>query len=569
MTETRRTILTGLLIGLLTLCIPFYLQFIGLAPDIDVDNTDMIEENFIPTASPVVSINKVNLQRSTANPTLDFNTSSPLSFIVQSGSYEAKISNHSGGSIVNFRMTDSKEDGYKYLGGYNDFGEYEKGINLDLALPLDEHCSPCLNYNETVFLDHPFQVISPQGLYANETISLDIGDSLVVVMETTIDSQTITKTTTFYGNSYLIKHDYNVGSLSDRFFVLWGSGMRTTEKNLFEELTYSQAYIAQSKEINDISLSPSDVKDVEENQYFSGKTDWVAIRNKYFINSLISDEAIGGKLSARSFQLNANDLIPIYSTGLEFNNPNVTVTQFFGPLDVDIIKTSGTYLDRIMNFGWLPIQPFSRSVLWLLKKLHLLGLNYGIILILFAFIIRLITGPLTKKSHQSTQKMQTIQPQLKKIQEKYKNDSQKLNREMMNLYKDKGVNPVGGCLPMIVQMPLLFSLFIVFRSTIEFRGAPFFGWISNLSQPDTIFNLPFNIPIYGDQIAFLPIILGISMFLTQRLSMATMDKSQKPMMYMMSAFFFLLFNSFPSGLNLYYTVYNFLSYQQQKSIKGK
>ena len=201
--------------------------------------------------------------------------------------------------------------------------------------------------------------------------------------------------------------------------------------------------------------------------------------------------------------------------------------------------------------------------------MHLLGLNYGIILILFAFIIRLITGPLTKKSHQSTQKMQTIQPQLKKIQEKYKNDSQRLNREMMNLYKEKGVNPVGGCLPMIIQMPLLFSLFIVFRSTIEFRGAPFFGWISNLSQPDTIFNLPFNIPIYGDQVAFLPIVLGISMFMTQRLSMATMDKSQRPMMYMMSAFFFLLFNSFPSGLNLYYTIYNFLSYQQQKSIKGK
>ena len=569
MTETRRTILTGLLIGLLTLCIPFYLQFIGLAPEIEVDGADITENNFISTAPSIESLNNTNLQRNTTRPVLDYNTSSSLHFIVRSGSYEARVSNSSGGSIVNFKMTDSKKDSYKYLGGYNDSGEYEEGVNLDLALPLDQYCSPCINYNDTILLDHPFQIISPRGLYANETINLGIGDSLVVVMETVVDNQPIRKTTTFYGDSYLIKHDYSLGSLSDRFFVLWDSGMRTTEKNLFEELTYSQAYIAQSKEINDIFLSPSGVQDVEETQYFSGKTDWVAIRNKYFINSLISSEAVGGKLSARSFQLNAKDLIPIYSTGLEFNSPNVTVSQFFGPLDIDIIETSGTYLDRIMNFGWLPMQPFSRSVLWLLKKLHLLGLNYGIILILFAFIIRLITGPLTKKSHQSTQKMQTIQPQLKKIQEKYKNDSQRLNREMMNLYKDKGVNPVGGCLPMIIQMPLLFSLFIVFRSTIEFRGAPFFGWISNLSQPDTIFNLPFNIPIYGDQVAFLPIVLGISMFMTQRLSMATMDKSQRPMMYMMSAFFFLLFNSFPSGLNLYYTIYNFLSYQQQKSIKGK
>ena len=120
---------------------------------------------------------------------------------------------------------------------------------------------------------------------------------------------------------------------------------------------------------------------------------------------------------------------------------------------------------------------------------------------------------------------------------------------------------------MLIQMPLLFSLFIVFRSTIEFRGAPFMLWISNLSQPDTLFYLPFNVPIYGNQVAFLPILLGISMFLSQRLSMATMEKSQKPMMYMMSAFFFLLFNSFPSGLNLYYAVYNILNYFQQKGLK--
>jgi YidC/Oxa1 family membrane protein insertase len=123
---------------------------------------------------------------------------------------------------------------------------------------------------------------------------------------------------------------------------------------------------------------------------------------------------------------------------------------------------------------------------------------------------------------------------------------------------------------MLLQMPLLFSLFLVFRSTIEFRGAPFFGWIKDLSLPDTIFNLPFTIPVYGDQVAFLPLLLGISMFLTQKMSMANMQGSanqQKYMMYFMSAFFFLIFNSFPSGLNLYYLIYNILNYLQQKSLK--
>ena len=139
----------------------------------------------------------------------------------------------------------------------------------------------------------------------------------------------------------------------------------------------------------------------------------------------------------------------------------------------------------------------------------------------------------------------------------------------MKLYTESGVNPLGGCLPMLIQMPLLFSLFIVFRSTIEFRGAPFMLWINNLSQPDAVYDLGFSIPIYGQYVAILPIFLGVSMFLSQKLSMQTMDPKQKPMMYVMSGFFFLLFNSFPSGLNLYYMVYNLLNYQQQLSMRKK
>ena len=142
-----------------------------------------------------------------------------------------------------------------------------------------------------------------------------------------------------------------------------------------------------------------------------------------------------------------------------------------------------------------------------------------------------------------------------------------MNQEIMALYKEKGVNPLGGCLPMLLQMPLLFSLFVVFKSTIEFRGAEFIFWISDLSQPDIIFNLPFTLPLYGGHVAILPVLMGVSIFLTQRMSMATMDPAQKPMMYIMNVFFVLLFNQFPSGLNLYYTTYNILNYFQQRSIR--
>ena len=565
MNDTKRTIAAGLLIGLLTLFIPFYLRLIGIAP----------EEDFSVSSSPPIeplvreAPGDENLGSTQERPIVSLldNSVSSIDFSIITDKYLASMSSLSGGSFLSFEINSLQKDGYRYKGGYNESGEYDPSADVNLMLSSPGPCSPCLSSENTLF-DKPFELLSP-SISSGQIFNLYDSDSLVVKMRFFHNGYNIYKTTTFYADSYIIKHDFIVDESPGSLFVLWNDGILPTEKNLYEELTYSSAYIGQSKEISDITLNASSLEDHISKESFVGKTDWVAIRNKYFINSFISSQATGGSLEGRSVNLSADTFIPAYAVGLKFDSSSFSLNQFFGPLDVDIITSSNTYLDRVMNFGWLPIQPFSRSVLWILKKLHLLGLNYGVILILFAFLIRIITGPLTKKSYQSTLKMQKIQPQMKKIQEKYKNDSQRLNREMMNLYKTSGVNPLGGCFPMLVQMPLLFSLFIVFRSTIEFRGAPFFGWINNLSQPDTIFNLPFNVPIYGDQVAFLPIVLGVSMFLTQRLSMATMDKSQKPMMYMMSAFFFLLFNSFPSGLNLYYTIYNFLNYFQQKSLKGK
>ena len=219
-----------------------------------------------------------------------------------------------------------------------------------------------------------------------------------------------------------------------------------------------------------------------------------------------------------------------------------------------------------MNFGWLIIKPFSRFVLWFIKLIHSsLGLNYGFVLILVALIMRIVMGPLTRKSAESSAKMQVVAPLQKKLQEKHKGNPQQLQQEMGKLWKEHGVNPLSGCLPLLVQWPVLMSFFIVFRSTIEFRGHPFVFWIKDLSQPDYIFSLPFSVPFYGDAVAVLPIIMGISMFLTMGVTMQ--DNSQKTMMYFMNAFFILIFNSFPSGLTLYYTIFNLLSYQQQLSIK--
>ena len=185
-------------------------------------------------------------------------------------------------------------------------------------------------------------------------------------------------------------------------------------------------------------------------------------------------------------------------------------------------------------------------------------------MIIFSLLVKILVYPLTKKSYESTQKMQAIQPEISALKEKYKNDQQKFSQAQISLFKERGVNPLGGCFPILLQMPLLFALFQVFRSTIELRGAPFVLWIKDLSAPDAIINLPFHIPIYGGHIAVLPILMGVTMFIQQKMMPTQASGQQKFMSYFMTGFFTLLFNNFPSGLNLYYTLFNALTIVQQK-----
>ena len=568
MNDLKKTFLAGFFVLLILLLTPYYLQLIGYQEtSTEGSDIEIEEETLVAAGSQVPIVPLVATPIETGSAPIEGGV-----LQIESALYRASISTLGGGSFQKYTLA---QDGTnKYLGGYTEEGLYQDSINVSLILNQKTKCAPCVGviYNgvsET--LQKPFNVQGGVGLNVDRVSFINEDDSLILKTEY-IDSRfIIDKTTTFFGNSFDTKHVVSAQDLKgglEQIYLVWDKGLRNTEKNLYDDVqTYSAAYISHNKEIEDLWFAPSSINDQTEPVAFSGAIDWAAIRTKYFIAALVPVSAGSAVIDGDAYMLNEATVVPSYSASIFTTKKTLESKLYIGPLDIDHVGTLNTSLDRIMNFGWFIIQPFSRGVLWLLKTMHSFGLNYGIILVLFAFLIRIITGPLMKKSFESSQNMQTVQPKLKKLQEKYKNNSQKLNQEMVKLYKEEGVNPLGGCLPMLMQMPLLFSLFLVFRSTIEFRGAPFFGWISNLAQPDTIFYLPIHIPIYGDQVAFLPILLGISMFLTQKMSMASMDSQQKPMMYIMSAFFFLIFNSFPSGLNLYYLVYNILNYMQQKSLK--
>ena len=291
-------------------------------------------------------------------------------------------------------------------------------------------------------------------------------------------------------------------------------------------------------------------------------TDWVAIRTKYFISALVPDKQAPGS-EVLAIEENGNRR---YDVGLFFNvDRPFLYTLYIGPLEYGRIKKLGKNLDQTMNFGWAFIRPISKAVHWFLLFLHNYIPNYGFVLLVFSVFIKILVYPLTKKSYVSTKKMQAIQPLLNDLREKHKNDQRKFAQAQMALFKEHGVNPLSGCVPILLQMPLLFALFTVFRSSIELRGAPFMLWISDLSRPDAVFDLGINIPLYGSQVAILPLLMGITMFIQMKMTPTPQSAGQqKFMLYFMNGFFVLIFNQFPSGLVLYYTLFNVLTILQQK-----
>ena len=573
---TQRNILAALLIFGLFMLIPIYLDMIGITQASSTLSPDVIravEDEAVSLQAEILLIDEdyKNIQ-----------SSGLIEIItIETEYYRAEISNQGGGSIVRYELIASNDGVYRYLGSYDSSGKY----NLDSSVVLihssgsnESKCAPCLVGNQSgsyIQYNQPFQRISSSDI-SNGILRVGPGE----IREIKYVSDGIEKILIINGDSYEMTHQYiyDLKNSSD-VEILWSAGLFPTEPSIHpsksyssDELTYSSAYAYQDGALE--SITQSSQANISEN-LFNKTTDWAAIRTKFFGAALIPNKkADYVKLSSKNFQFRgSDDILPLYSAAMGGYNPRgeLSVTTYLGPLDVEYIDklANDASVSSIMNFGWSIIKPFSRFVLWTIKSLHnVLGLNYGVVLIVVAVLMRFITGPLTRKSYESSSKMKLVAPLQKDIQEKYKNDPQKLQQEMGKLWKEHGVNPVSGCLPMLVQWPILMSFFIIFRSTIEFRGAPFIGWINDLSQPDYIFSLPFEIPLYGGAVAVLPILMGVSMFLTMRITMQSTDDTQKTFMYFMNAFFILIFNSFPSGLTLYYTIFNFLSYQQQLSIKN-
>ncbi|OGW16503.1 MAG: hypothetical protein A3G93_09020 [Nitrospinae bacterium RIFCSPLOWO2_12_FULL_45_22] len=353
----------------------------------------------------------------------------------------------------------------------------------------------------------------------------------------------------FNHDNYLIKVRLSIENLSEKqrkktYQVLWGAGLGEVEVN-------KSSYTHQGPVVYlDKKLIRDQMENVSTPIRHYGQISWVALESKYFVIALISPE----NLSTAVIDKSRGQGLEV---GLEYPIEDSRIEKEFriyaGPKETQSLNHAHSDLEKIIDFGWFSF--LAIPLLQLLNYTYRFTHNYGFSIILLTILIKIVFYPLSHKSYKSMQKMQELQPKIKLIQERYKKDREKLNQEMMALYKQHKANPLGGCLPMLLQIPVFFALYRVLLDAIELRQAPFIWWIKDLSEKD---------PYY-----FWPIFMGLTMFIQQKMTPPMGDPRQNRMMLMMPVIFTIMFLNFPVGLVIYWLVNNLLSIMQQYYITKK
>jgi len=348
------------------------------------------------------------------------------------------------------------------------------------------------------------------------------------------------------------------GATTPSLRVAWGPGFRGSAKEAAVQAGQAVALVGGKRVVEDTAK-------LKEEAVHRGEVAWVAVQDTYFAVALVPmgggpaavfDKGAGGRpVAALRFAGTA------LSAGAE---RKVALHVFGGPKEAERLRDLGQDLEQLVDLGWFDF--LARPALYFMKFLYRFTGNYGVVILIITLLQKVVFLPLTQKSLHSMQAMQMLQPKVAAIRERHKNNRQKMNQETMELYKRHGVNPLGGCLPMVIQIPIFIALYNALGSSVELWRAPFFLWINDLSAPDALFVLPFAVPFFGEGIALrvLPLLMGASMFIQQKMTPTAGDPRQAQMMlYMMPTLFTFLFWGFPSGLVLYWLGSNVLQIGHQ------
>ena len=400
-------------------------------------------------------------------------------------------------------------------------------------------------------------------------------DSLEVIFELPLANGTIRQKYTIYGSGYEIGYQTDlqeIGNLitADANFE-WYNNMLQLEPDL--EQTRQKAtinYYTADESFDDLSQTSTSL----EEETISQPVKWVAFKQKFFTSAIVARQTFSNAVirtdvnpADSTVVKEAAALLSVPAENLR--NGSTDFTFYFGPLKYNILKKVGFDFQKNVYLGYPVINLINRFIT--VPVFHFLEKyigNYGLIIVILVFLIRIVLSPLTYNSQKQMAKTKVLQPDIQALKEKYKDDPQKAQMEQMQLFRKVGVNPVSGCIPLLLQMPILLAMFNFFPNSIELRQQSFL-WASDLSTYDSIVNLPFNIPFYGSHISLFTVLMTVSTILSQMANnqVSTVQGPMKTMMYVMPVMFMVILNKFPAALSFYYLVSNLVSLGQMAIIR--
>lgn len=377
----------------------------------------------------------------------------------------------------------------------------------------------------------------------------------------------IERTYRFFGNKYHLETDVRMVNLDNiikqEYNFKWSNGLKYQEYNTIDESNEAEALVVMNDENAILEIDADDLEETAKDG-LSGSLDYVAVKNKYFA-SVITSKDLETKVELKGVRKTSpnNGMVEYYDMKIRVPYSGGEDTRsylvFIGPVESKLVESYG--FSRVVNYGWWIFRYIGQAFVSFFQLINYFVPNWGFTIIIFSVILKFLLYPLTRPQMKSMQKMKVLQPEMQKLRDKYKDDMTKQQQETMKLYQEYGVNPFGGCLPLLLQMPILYTLWSVFRTNINLRQTTFIpGWIDDLSVPDTIIDFPFSF-LGIESLSGLALAMGITMFIQQKLTVT--DPRQKSMIYIMPLMFIFLFSSFPAGLNLYYFVFNLVSITQQ------
>ena len=385
--------------------------------------------------------------------------------------------------------------------------------------------------------------------------SLDSGNQVQVVLESEQGGVKLTKTYTFKRGDYVIDVRHDVTNASGApvtpslYLQLLRDGSKPEGESRFFGTSsftgvavYTQAEHFQKMDFEKIAKG----KDEHATKADNG---WIAMIQHYFVSAFIPPEHMQREIFTKKVDNNLYAIGTILPLGTIA--PGATVTNeshlYSGPQVASVLEKVAPSLELVKDYGWLTI--IAKPIFWLMDQIHKVLGNWGWTIIALTILIKLAFFPLSAASYRSMAKMKTVTPRMQAIRDRFKNDPQKMNQAMMELYRTEKINPLGGCLPIVVQIPVFIALYWVLSASVEMRGAPWLGWIHDLAAPD-----PFYI---------LPVVMAVSMFIQTKLNPTPPDPVQAKVMMIMPIVFSAMFFFFPAGLVLYWVVNNVLSIAQQ------